>query len=80
MLNFSGLQIKAMTILQIPVPETTAERFRALSTQQQTLVSQLVTDCLTEQSNLAEVMDYISFKATQRGLTPDILQRLLDEE
>ena len=69
-----------MTILQIPVPETTAERFKSLSEQQQTLVSQLVADCLSETSSLTDVMDYISFKATQRGLTPEILQRLVDEE
>lgn len=69
-----------MTLLQIPVPETTAERFWALSEQQQTLVSQLVADCLTEPTSLTEVMDYISFKATQRGLTPEILQNLLEEE
>lgn len=69
-----------MTILQIPVPEATAERFQSLSEQQQTLVSQLVADCLSESSSLTDVMDYISFKATQRGLTPDILQRLVDEE
>ncbi|WP_077131892.1 hypothetical protein [Spirosoma montaniterrae] len=66
-----------MTILQLPVPETTAERFRALSEQQQTFVSQLVTDCLSESSSLTQVMDYISFKAAQRGLTPEILQELL---
>lgn len=69
-----------MTILQIPVPENTAERFQLLSEQQQTLVSQLVADCLSEPSSLNDVMDYISFKATQRGLTPDILQQLLNEE
>ena len=69
-----------MTILQIPVSDNTAKRFRTLSEQQQTLVSQLVADCLSEPTSLTDVMDYISFKATQKGLTPDILQRLLDEE
>lgn len=69
-----------MTILQIPVPENTAERFQLLSEQQQTLVSQLVADCLSEPSSLTDIMDYISFKATQRGLTLDILQQLLSEE
>ena len=69
-----------MTTLQLPVPENTAERFQLLSEQQQTLVSQLVADCLSEPSSLTDVMDYISFKATQRGLTPDILQQLLNEE
>lgn len=69
-----------MTILQIPVPETTAQRYRALSVQQQTLVAQLVADCLAEPTSLADTMDYISFKATQRGLTPDVLQHLLEEE
>lgn len=69
-----------MTILQIPVPETTAQRFGALSEQQQTLVSQLVIDCLAETTSLLDVMEYVSFKANQRGLTPDILQHLLNEE
>jgi hypothetical protein len=69
-----------MTLLQLPVPDTTAERFRSLSEQQQTLISQLVAACLTESTSLGDVMDYISFKATQRGLTPEILQRILDEE
>lgn len=69
-----------MTLLQISVPKTTADRFQSLSVQQQTLVSQLVTDCLAEPASLAEVMDYISFKAAQRGLTPEILEQLLDEE
>ncbi|WP_461141322.1 hypothetical protein [Spirosoma pomorum] len=69
-----------MTTLQIPVPEATAQRFSALSPQQQTLLSQLVIDCLAEPTSLLSVMDYISFKAEKRGLTPDILQQLLDEE
>ncbi len=69
-----------MTVLQLPVPDATAQRFNGLSEQQQTLVSQLVADCLAEPTSLTDVMDYISFKANQRGLTPDILQRLLDEE
>ena len=69
-----------MTILQIPVPEAAAQRFGTLSEQQQTLVSQLVTNYLANPSSLTEIMDFISFKATQRGLTPDILQDLLDEE
>ena len=67
-----------MTVLQIPVPEATAERLWSLSEQQQTLVSQLVADCLSETSSLTDVMDYVSFKATQRGLTPEILQSLTD--
>lgn len=69
-----------MTTLQLPVPEATAQRFESLSTQQQLLLSQLVVDCLAESTSLLGVMDYISFKAEQRGLTPDILQQLLDEE
>ena len=69
-----------MTVLQLPVPDATAQRFQALTEQQQTLVSQLVADCLAEPTSLSVVMDYVSFKATQRGLTPDILQHLLDEE
>lgn len=69
-----------MTVLQLPVPEATAQRFSVLSEQQQTLVSQLVIDCLGESTSLPDVMDYVSFKATQRGLTPEIMQRLLEKE
>ncbi len=68
-----------MTMLQIPVSDSTAQRFQSLSGQQQLWVAQLVTDSLAEPTHLADVMDYISFKATQRGLTPDILERLLNE-
>lgn len=69
-----------MTLLQLPVPEATAQRFEALSAQQQTLVSQLIADCLAEPTSLSAVMDYISFKASGRGLTPEILAQLLAEE
>ena len=69
-----------MTVLQLPVPDATAQRFWALTEQQQTLVSQLVVDCLAEPTSLPAIMDYVSFNAAQRGLTPDILQQLLDEE
>lgn len=69
-----------MGVIHISVPETTAQRFQALSEQQQTFVSQLVADCLAEPTSLTDVMDYISFKATQRGLTPENLQSLLDRE
>jgi type IV secretory pathway VirD2 relaxase len=68
-----------MTTLQLPVPEAAARRFRNLS-EQQTLVSQLLADCLAEPTILVEVMDYLSFKAEQRGLTPEALQRLIDKE
>ena len=68
-----------MTVLQLPVPEATAQRFEALSTQQQTLVSQLIADWLAEPNSLSDVIDYISFKASGHGLTPEILQQLLEE-
>lgn len=69
-----------MTLLQLPVPDATAQRFEALSEQQQTLVSQLVADCLAESTSLGAVMDYISFRASSRGLTPDLLASLLEDE
>lgn len=66
-----------MYLIQILVPEMTAIRFQALSEQQQTILSQLVADCLAEPTSLTDVMDYISFKTTQRGLTPEMSQSLL---
>lgn len=66
-----------MTIVQIPVPKTTAEQYQRLTTQQKNVLSELITDSLSEKTDLLDVMDYISFKAAKRGLTPDKLDELL---
>lgn len=61
-----------MTIIQLPVPNKTAQRFQPLSEQQQALISQLVATCLAESNSLTDVMDYLSFKVARRGLTSEM--------
>jgi len=68
-----------MTTVQILLPETTAEKYQQLTEQQKDVLSALISDSLSESPDLLEVMDYISFKAQKRGLTPDILNELLAE-
>ncbi|GAB3029709.1 hypothetical protein [Spirosoma pulveris] len=58
-----------MHIIQIPVPYTAAQRFQSLSEQQQTLVSQLVADCIDDPIKLAEAMDYLRFRAEKASST-----------
>lgn len=66
-----------MTVLQIPVPDTTAQQYSRLSDEQKNALSALIADSLTETTDLLDVMDYISFKASKRGLTPEKLDELL---
>lgn len=66
-----------MTTLQIPVPDTTAQQYSRLSDEQKTALSALIVNTLTETTDLLDVMDYISFKAAKRGLTPDKLDEFL---
>ena len=66
-----------MTTLQIPVPDTTAQQYSRLSNEQRSALSALITDSLTETTDLLDIMDYISFKAAKRGLTQDQLNELL---
>jgi len=68
-----------MTTVQILLPKTTAEKYQQLTEQQKDVLSALISDSLSESPDLLEVMDYISFKAQKRGLTPDILNELLAE-
>ncbi|WP_460916049.1 hypothetical protein, partial [Spirosoma areae] len=69
--------LQTMTTLQISVPETTAQQYSRLSNEQKNALSALITDSLTETTDLLDVMDYISFKAAKRGLTQDKLNELL---
>lgn len=66
-----------MTTVQISVPDATALQYQRLSTEQKTALSALIVNTLTETTDLLDVMDYISFKAAKRGLTPDKLDEIL---
>lgn len=64
-------------MLQIPVSEATARQYQQLSDEQKKAITLLIADSVAETTDLLDIMDYISFKANKRGLTPDVLDDLL---
>ncbi|GAB4018348.1 hypothetical protein [Spirosoma koreense] len=66
-----------MSIVQVLVSDVAAQKYNQLSAEQKQALSALITDSLNDTTDLLDVMDYISFKATKRGLTEDKLNELL---
>ena len=66
-----------MTTIPIPVPEITAEYNQRLTEQQRDMLFALGKDGLSNPTDLLKVMDYISLRAEERGLTSDMLNELL---
>ncbi len=66
--------------LDLPLPQ--AKIFQKMTTQQKDVVANLVTGMFDENGNinLMELMDYIGFRAQKRGLTPEILEEILNEK
>ena len=65
--------------LDLPMPQ--AKIFQRMTTQQKDVVANLVTGMFEEDGeiNLMELMDYISYRAEKRGLTPEILEEILND-
>jgi hypothetical protein len=77
------------TTLNIPVDSELARFFKAASADDQRKILKMLTFWLivslrelatTNQMSLSEFMDSISAKAQARGLTPEILESLLDDD
>ncbi len=66
--------------LDLPTPQ--AKIFQKMTTQQKGVVANLVTGMFDENGNInpMELMDYIGFRAQKRGLTPEILEEILNEK
>ncbi len=66
--------------LDLPMPQ--AKIFQRMSTQQKDVVASFVINMFDESGNinLMELMDYIGFRAQKRGLTPEILEDILNDE
>ena len=64
----------------LPTPQ--AKIFQKMTPQQKDVVANLVTGMFDENGNinLMELMDYIGFRAQKRGLTPEILEEILNEK
>lgn len=73
-----------MEQITISVPTEAARIYRSISAEEQrkleALVSLRLLDAARSSASLSEVMQEISRAAQQRGLTPDLLQALFDDE
>ena len=70
--------------ITIHVDPAAARAFKAASDEErrklEALLSLRLMEVARSKGSLAEVMDEISRKAQERGLTPEILQAILDED
>jgi len=73
-----------MTTINIPLEAKVAEIYNAASTEEQQKLHVLVSLWLREMSDsdesLTTIMDRISERAAARGLTPEILESLLNDD
>ena len=72
---------KSMKQLNFSVTDVEAERYENLSATKKELFNRLISDWLQEDSwSFKTSMEFVSFRAQKRGLTPEILQEILQEE
>ena len=73
-----------MTALQsitLELPVRDAERFKKLPAKERLVFIRLLSQWLNgEKLDLKTVMDFVSNRAQKRGLTPEILEQILQEE
>ena len=66
-------------VFQIPIPQ--AQRYQNLSLEQKKVLTAFVVDLLSDSEfDLSEIMDFIGFRAEQRGLTPEIFEKIINEQ
>ena len=65
----------------LELPKETAERFNKLSKKEKKVFVNILSSWITgEKLDLLTVMQFISNQAKKRGLTPEILEQILQEE
>ena len=69
-----------MRTIQIEVSDEVAEKFTQLSPKQKKELATVTSRWAKDARTLREVMDDMSQKAKERGLTPEILEELLKDE
>lgn len=73
-----------MTTIEIALESDAAELYANSSPDERrkfgVLISLLMRELNTDQLSLAQLMDDISARAQERGLTPEILEQLLDDD
>ena len=69
-----------MRTVQIELNEDAAQRIEQLSKNEKNELSRFIEVWLQDRRSLREVMDDISEYAQRKGLTPELLDKLLKEE
>lgn len=72
-----------METITIPVPPEVAQAYQQANPQQQQALQtmlKLFLDSNFMQKSLSQVMEEIATKAEQRGLTPEILESILNDD
>ena len=73
--------MKSIQNIVLEVPTAQAQRFQQLTPQQKKVLSSFVADFLMDSEfDLKEIMDFMGFRAQQRGLTPEIFEEIVNEE
>ncbi len=71
----------ALQSITFELPVKDAERFEKLPAQERLIFIRLLSQWLnSEKLDLKTVMDFVSYRAQKRGLTPEILKQILQEE
>jgi hypothetical protein len=77
----NGQTNKGLKQLSFWVTTEEANRYDKLSPTKKELFNRLVADWLQEDSwDFKTTMEFVSFRAQKRGLTPEILEQILQEE
>lgn len=67
--------------ISVNLPVQDAQRFKNLSAKEKELFVKILSSWLSgEKLDTSVVMDFISYRAQKRGLTPEILEQILQEE
>jgi hypothetical protein len=65
----------------VSLPKKDAELFKKLSPDERTLFVKILSSWLNnEKLDSKAIMDFISYRAQKKGLTPEILEQILREE
>lgn len=78
-MGFFSMNSMDMSTLQIPVSNEIAAIFLNLPPIRRELLSRLISDFIAGKLDVLELMDYLSDRAAERGLTEAELERLLSE-
>ena len=69
--------------ISLKIPELQAKRFKTLKEDEKNILAMFVTSLLSgnnEAIDMKAIMDFIGYRAQQRGLTEEIFNEIMNEE